>query len=55
MYSPQNQFVFIGPSCGFSVSDNFLLDITIQSFFSEIPTSEGGCGTYAFLRGKWSF
>jgi hypothetical protein len=55
MYSPQNQFVYIGPSCGFSISDSFLLDITLQSFFSEIPTDEGGGGTYAFLRGKWSF
>ncbi len=55
MYSPQNNFTYVGPACSFSISKNFMFDITAQSFFSDIPTNEGGGGTYAFLRGKWSF
>lgn len=55
MYSPQNNFSYIGPSASFSLSNNFMVDITIQSFFSDISKEDGGTGTYAFLRGKWSF
>jgi hypothetical protein len=55
MYSPQNNFVFAGPSVSVSMADNFMIDLNIQSFFSDIPISAGGKGTYAFLRGRWSF
>jgi hypothetical protein len=55
MYSPQNNFVFAGPSVSVAMADNFMIDLNIQSFFSDIPISAGGKGTYAFLRGRWSF
>lgn len=55
MYSPQNNFVFAGPSISFSMADNFMIDLNVQSFFSDIPIAAGGKGTYAFLRGRWSF
>lgn len=55
MYSPQNKLTYLGPSASFSLDDNFMVDINIQSFFSDIPDNEGGKGSYAFLRGKWSF
>jgi hypothetical protein len=55
MYSPQNNFIFAGPSMSFSMSDNFLIDINVQTFYSDIPANDGGKGTYAFLRGRWSF
>jgi len=55
MYSPQNNFVFAGPSVSFSMSDSFLIDFNVQTFYSDIPANDGGKGTYAFLRGRWSF
>jgi len=55
LYSPQNNLIFLGPSFKFSVSNNFEADINIQSFTSDIQSSQGGKGTYAFLRGRWSF
>ncbi|MBN2777327.1 MAG: hypothetical protein JXR36_06780 [Bacteroidales bacterium] len=55
MYSPQNNFIFAGPSVSLSMSDNFLIDFNVQTFQSDISISDGGKGTYAFLRGRWSF
>ncbi|HKK68204.1 MAG TPA: hypothetical protein VJ946_08315 [Bacteroidales bacterium] len=55
MYSPQDNFTYLGPSATFSLSQDFTVDLNIQSFFSDIPDDGGGKGTYAFLRGKWSF
>ncbi|MDD3740899.1 MAG: hypothetical protein PHH30_06625, partial [Bacteroidales bacterium] len=55
MYSPQNNFVFAGPSVSLSMSDNFMIDFNLQTFQSDIPLVDGGKGTYAFLRGRWSF
>jgi len=55
IYSPQNNFVFAGPSISVSMADNFMIDLNVQSFFSDIPVAAGGKGTYAFLRGRWSF
>ncbi|HOZ29493.1 MAG TPA: hypothetical protein PLL66_01130 [Bacteroidales bacterium] len=55
MYSPQNNFIFAGPSVSFSMSDNFMIDFNLQTFHSNIPLVDGGKGTYAFLRGRWSF
>lgn len=55
MYSPQNNFIFAGPSVSLSMSDNFMIDFNVQTFQSDISISDGGKGTYAFLRGRWSF
>jgi hypothetical protein len=55
MYSPQNTFVFAGPSVSVSMSDNFMIDLNLQYFSTDIPKDQGGKGTYAFLRGRWSF
>ena len=55
MYSPTNNFTFIGPSFTVSLSNNFELNLNVQSFFSDLPDNENGKGTYAFLRGRWSF
>ncbi len=55
MYSPQNNFVFAGPSVSVSMADNFMIDFNVQAFYSDIPVVSGGKGTYAFLRGRWSF
>lgn len=55
MYSPQNNFVFAGPSVSVSMADNFMIDLNVQAFYSDIPIAAGGKGTYAFLRGRWSF
>ncbi len=55
MYSPQNNFIFAGPSVSFWMADSFMLDLNVQFFDSDIPVDEGGKGTYAFLRGRWSF
>jgi hypothetical protein len=55
LYSPKNNLIFLGTSCTFSVSENFEADLNIQSFTSDIQSSQGGKGSYAFLRGRWSF
>lgn len=55
MYSPTQNFVFAGPSISFSMADNFMIDLNVQTFYSDIPRTEGGRGSYAFLRGRWSF
>jgi hypothetical protein len=55
MYSPTNNFTFIGPSFTVSLSNNFELNLNVQSFISDLPDNENGKGTYAFLRGRWSF
>ena len=55
MYSPQNDFVYAGPSVSVSMSDNFMLDFNAQYFSSNIPISQGGKGSFVFIRGRWSF
>ena len=55
MYSPTNNFTFIGPALTVSLSDNFELNLNVQTFISNLPDNENGKGTYAFLRGRWSF
>jgi hypothetical protein len=55
MYSPTNNFIFVGPSFTFSMSDNFEISLNVQSFLSDIPKEQGGSGAYTFLRGRWSF
>jgi hypothetical protein len=55
MYSPTSNFFYTGPSVSVSMADNFMIDLNVQFFSSDIPKEQGGKGTYVFLRGRWSF
>ena len=55
MYSPAGNSVIILPSISYSIADNWILDLTGQSFFSEQNNSYTSLGNSIYLRMKWGF
>jgi hypothetical protein len=43
------------PTLTYSISDNWVLDLTGQSFFSEQNGSYHSLGSSIYLRVKWGF
>jgi len=55
MYSPAGNSMILIPTLTYSISDNWVLDLTGQSFFSEQNGSYHSLGSSIYLRVKWGF
>jgi len=55
MYSPNNQFMYIGPSITGSISDNISVQLTTQSFFTLDKSTPTSSGSFIFSGIKASF
>ncbi|HPD64844.1 MAG TPA: hypothetical protein P5050_04395 [Bacteroidia bacterium] len=53
MYSPNNPFLFLGPSLSYSAADNLTVSLNAQAF-SGLNTAEN-TGGFVFLVFKWGF
>jgi hypothetical protein len=54
IYSPEKNTFILFPSLTYSVAQNFDLDLTTQSFFSD-ETAAVSSGSAVYLRMRWSF
>jgi hypothetical protein len=55
MYSPSGNSIIILPTVTYSISDNWVLDLIGQSFFSEQGTGYRPLGNAVYMRIKWGF
>ena len=55
IYSPTDNSIILFPSLGYNVAQNFDLDLTLQSFFSEAFGTYKAQGNSLYLRMKFSF
>jgi hypothetical protein len=55
MYSPSGNSIVILPSVTYSISNNWVLDLVGQSFFSQQNSSYRPLGNSIYMRIKWGF
>ncbi|HTB31201.1 MAG TPA: hypothetical protein VK808_04195, partial [Bacteroidia bacterium] len=55
MYSPSGNSIIILPTVTYSISDNWVLDLIGQSFFSQQGGNYRPLGTGVYMRIKWGF
>ncbi|MFH2095565.1 MAG: hypothetical protein ABIJ16_07675 [Bacteroidota bacterium] len=55
MYSPNDKSLYLGPTAGISLADNFDLQLSAQAFLSDNSALEGGKGAFVFVRFRHSF
>jgi hypothetical protein len=55
MYSPSGNSIIILPTVTYSISDNWVLDLIGQSFFSEQGADYRPLGNGVYMRIKWGF
>ena len=55
IYSPQDNSTIIFPTLTYSAAENFDLDLTAQSFFSDQSGEYKTMGNSVYLRFRWSF
>ena len=55
IYNPYDQSGFVGPTVGFSLTENMALSVVGQIFWGDSLTEYGDIGQMYFLDLKWSF
>jgi hypothetical protein len=55
MYSTSGNSLILLPSLTYSISNNWVLDLVGQSFFSRQANNYESIGTSIYLRFKWGF
>lgn len=53
--NPTDGSLFLGPTCNWSVAENFEILLNVQGFIGKEKTLFGGYGSFYYLRTKYSF